>query len=53
LQWLKNGFAQGYERNNLVEPHMSMVGSASTGEYHLQIRNVTVRGALFGIKIKI
>jgi hypothetical protein len=46
LQWLKNGFALGYYRNSLVEPHMSMVGSTGNGEYHLQIRNVSLSGWL-------
>uniref|UniRef100_A0A915E080 Ig-like domain-containing protein n=1 Tax=Ditylenchus dipsaci TaxID=166011 RepID=A0A915E080_9BILA len=42
LQWIKNGFGLGVDRTlPLLERH-TMVGKLNLGEYHLQIRNVTV-----------
>ncbi|KAL6723547.1 hypothetical protein Aduo_018537 [Ancylostoma duodenale] len=42
VQWMKNGFGLGVDRQLKFFPRYSMIGSASRGEYNLQITNTTV-----------
>ncbi|KJH42243.1 immunoglobulin V-set domain protein [Dictyocaulus viviparus] len=42
VQWMKNGFGLGVDRQLKFFPRYSMIGSASKGEYNLQITNVTI-----------
>ncbi|KAK6762819.1 hypothetical protein RB195_023502 [Necator americanus] len=42
VQWMKNGFGLGVDRQLKFFPRYSMIGSTSRGEYNLQITNVTV-----------
>lgn len=42
VQWMKNGFGLGVDRQLKFFPRYSMIGSASKGEYNLQITNATV-----------
>uniref|UniRef100_A0A1I7WEL1 Rab-GAP TBC domain-containing protein n=1 Tax=Heterorhabditis bacteriophora TaxID=37862 RepID=A0A1I7WEL1_HETBA len=42
VQWMKNGFGLGVDRQLKFFPRYSMIGSASKGEYNLQIINATV-----------
>ncbi|GMR60948.1 hypothetical protein PMAYCL1PPCAC_31143, partial [Pristionchus mayeri] len=42
VQWMKNGFGLGTDRNLRFFPRYSMVGSNAEGEYHLRIENSTV-----------
>ncbi|KAK6033676.1 immunoglobulin domain protein [Ostertagia ostertagi] len=42
VQWMKNGFGLGVDRQLKFFPRYSMIGSASKGEYNLQITNATL-----------
>ncbi|KAI1716921.1 immunoglobulin domain-containing protein [Ditylenchus destructor] len=42
LQWVKGGFGLGTARDMPLLERFSMVGKINLGEYHLQIKNVTV-----------
>lgn len=40
VQWMKNGFGLGNDRNQLLDKRYSMEGRVSQGEYNLRIINV-------------
>ncbi|KAK5980041.1 Synaptogenesis protein syg-1 [Trichostrongylus colubriformis] len=42
VQWMKNGFGLGVDRQLKFFPRYSMIGSTSKGEYNLQITNATL-----------
>ncbi|PAV74906.1 hypothetical protein WR25_04044 [Diploscapter pachys] len=42
VQWMKNGFGLGVDRQLKFFPRYSMAGSIANGEYNLLIENVTV-----------
>lgn len=42
MQWLRNGFAMGWNRHLPTFPRHQMVGSNADGEYNLQISSVTL-----------
>ncbi|WKY15802.1 hypothetical protein Q1695_000913 [Nippostrongylus brasiliensis] len=42
VQWMKNGFGLGVDRQLKFFPRYAMIGSTSRGEYNLQITNATI-----------